>query len=301
MPRAKFEYEYQDTFMHKMHPVTKFGIFVSISIACSCFLNPIYTVVPIAIGRFLWWKAKVPNSWNLIPIIWIVISNINPFGAITTTYPFMFNPGLYRVADPIIYGWLHLWDINFLTYPLLRLDIPPIIQQIFGMPALAIYCPGALLHWLNAIMAQFGTSAMATSLYYSTSIPDLVQFLLKYKMPNLIIFPVVTIFRFFPVLSELSSQIVNSQTLRGLPLTSRNPYTMMKRMTNLMEPIGRTFIKTNDLITIAVVNRAFGAGQMVPHREQVWPLYEKVLVVVFLVVAVGSFLLATGPMRIGQL
>jgi len=279
MPRVKFEYEYQDTPLHNMHPVTKLGIFMGLAAGFTVWLNPIYSIIPLVLSQYLWSVGKVPGNWRWIPLFWFIVTNINPMGSLTMSIPFLWQTSMYRFDDPLIFG-TGILNAAWMGTPFLEFKVPDWIAYNLGLPGVGKFTPVALMTWLHTSINNWGLAAMATTLFYTTSVPDIVQFMLKLKVPMVIVFPLVTIFRFFPVLSEYVSQIINSQTLRGVSFQSKNPFTMLNRLPPLMEPIGRVFMKTTESITISVVNRAFGATYMSPHREMPWKNNEKIIVAI---------------------
>jgi len=106
----------------------------------------------------------------------------------------------------------------------------------------------------------------ALTMYYTTSIPNLSQVFLGFRVPSLITFALIATYRFFPVFIRLASDVVNSLRLRGWE-SSRNPVTFVKRIVPMMTPICRQFLVAVDQVNLSVVNRAFGAYPKRPHKN----------------------------------
>jgi len=132
-------------------------------------------------------------------------------------------------------------------------------------------------------------------LYYTTSIADIVQVFISFRLPNIIVFPFMAVFRFFPVMTRLSSDVKNAQILRGAKLSSWNPVTFVRRLLPLMYPIGRQFVRTNQIVTLSIVNRAFGANPIRIHKRLNMTAMDKVITVVSPIIFVVAFWLCITP------
>jgi energy-coupling factor transporter transmembrane protein EcfT len=122
------------------------------------------------------------------------------------------------------------------------------------------------------------------------------------KVPNMIVFPFMAVFRFFPVFTRLSSEVKNAQLLRGAKLSSRNPVTFTRRLLPLMYPIGRQFVRTNQIVTLSIVNRAFNANPMRVHKHLTMTMSDKIITVVApIIFATLFYLVVTPPYYIGNI
>jgi energy-coupling factor transporter transmembrane protein EcfT len=119
-------------------------------------------------------------------------------------------------------------------------------------------------------MKFFTVTTFATNLYYTTNIAEIVHYFTKLKLPKMVTFSFLVVFRFFPVMLKLSTEVTNAQTVRGWEMGSRNPVTFVRKMLVLMYPVCRQFMRTVDVVTLSVVNRGFGANPIRPHKE--WPI-----------------------------
>jgi energy-coupling factor transporter transmembrane protein EcfT len=171
----------------------------------------------------------------------------------------MTNPDLYKVYDPV---WASKMLIDIGTVP------------IFGHLA---YTYGSIVWWLGGLLTFFVVAIYANALYYTTNIAEIVHYFTKLRLPKMVTFSFLVVFRFFPVMLKLTTEVTNAQTVRGWEMSSRNPVTFVRKMLILMYPVCRQFMRTVDVVTLSVVNRAFGANPIRPHKE--WPISTRNIVI----------------------
>jgi len=241
--KAKFEYEWRDTPLHRMHVFPKISILVCLGGIVQIWMDPRYNLVALVAATILWYVAKVPRKWILIPLLWSIGGN--------WTLPFYTLPFLgysYKVL-PMDYATTKVLDLGY---------IPTV--------GYAIYTYGSLWWFAGRLLRFQAIFMVGLILYYVTSVPEVVQVLLKMRIPGSIIFVIMATFRFFPVFTRLSSDVVNSQKLRGWE-SSRNPINFVRSMVPLMTPISRQFMITVNMVTLSIANRAFGAYPKIPHKD----------------------------------
>jgi energy-coupling factor transporter transmembrane protein EcfT len=161
----------------------------------------------------------------------------------------MTNPALYKVLDPV---WASKTFLDVGTVP------------VFGHIA---YTYGSILWWLGGNIKGFNITLLILTLSYTTNISEISHYLTKAKLPNMVTFTFFVVFRFMPVMMKLSTNVTNALTLRGWGMKSRNPLIFVREMYYLLYPMGRQFMRTTDIVTLAVVNRAFGANPIRPHKH----------------------------------
>jgi len=269
----KFEYEWRDTPLHRMHPIAKIALLGCIGGLSSMWMDFRYCMVTAVIAMFLWYLGKAPKKWILIPLLFSIGTQWADFLVIA---PFL---GYSYKVLPREYAMQVILDLGYI--PILNLH--PVVTV------------GALWWLLRGVIAYYTTVLCALLLYYTTSIPDLVQYILKFKVPNIITFSIIATFRFFPVMTRLSSDSINSQRLRGWT-SSRNPLKFIKRMIPLMLPVTRQFMRATDIVTLAVLNRAFGAYPKRPHKIIPFPTRDKIITIISIAAfAIGVYLTVTPP------
>jgi energy-coupling factor transporter transmembrane protein EcfT len=68
----KFEFEWKDTPMHKMHPLAKLSLFVSLGGIVSAWMDWRYEIIVLCVALFLWYISKCPRSWIPIPLLFTI-------------------------------------------------------------------------------------------------------------------------------------------------------------------------------------------------------------------------------------
>jgi energy-coupling factor transporter transmembrane protein EcfT len=246
---VKFEYEWRDTPIHRMHVIPKFAMFASLASITTIWMDPRFLLVMWGVAFGLYHIAKVPKKWLWMPFLFAIGAN---WGAFLTQVPFMTDPNLYKVIDKV---WASRMWIDIGTVP------------IFGHLA---YTNGSIIWWLGGLLTFFIVTTYATALYFTTNIAEIVHYFTKLRLPKMVTFSFLVVFRFFPVMLKLSTEVTNAQTVRGWEMSSRNPVTFVRKMIILMYPVCRQFMRTVDVVTLSVVNRGFGANPIRPHKE--WPI-----------------------------
>ena len=252
----KFEYEWRDTPIHRMHVIPKFAMFASLASITTVWMDPRYLAVMMLVAISLYLVAQAPRKWLWMPFLFAIGSRWSSF---LQQVPFMTDPNLYKVYDPV---WASVTYLDIGTVP------------IFGHLA---YTRGSLIWWFGGLMTFFVVAIFANALYYTTNIAEIVHYFTKLRLPKMVTFSFLVVFRFFPVMLKLSTEVTNAQTVRGWEMSSRNPVTFVRKMIILMYPVCRQFMRTVDVVTLATVNRAFGANPIRPHKE--WPISTRNIVI----------------------
>ena len=94
----KFEYEWRDSPIHRMHPIPKFAMIASLASITSIWMDPRFLVVMIVLSTGLFLLAKAPLKWIWMPVLFALGANWSSF---LTQVPFMTDPNLYKVYDPV--------------------------------------------------------------------------------------------------------------------------------------------------------------------------------------------------------
>jgi energy-coupling factor transporter transmembrane protein EcfT len=271
---SKIEYEWRDTPIHKMHVIPRMSMIAALSSIASLWMDPRYLMVMLIVAVALVLLAKVPPFWLWLPVILLGSS----WMGLITSVPFMTNQNLYKVLDPT---WASVAFLDLGNVP------------VFGHVA---YTRGSLIWWFGGILRRTIITLLTMTLYYTTNIAEISHYLTKAKLPTMVSFSFFVTFRFIPVMMKLSSDITSSQKARGWEMKTRNPVTFIRKMYFLMYPIGRQFMKTTDIVTLSVVNRAFGANPIRPHKH--WSIKTSNIILSVLMLAsffVVFYLSATPP------
>jgi energy-coupling factor transporter transmembrane protein EcfT len=258
----KFEYEWRDTPIHRMHVIPKLAVFATLASITTVWMDPRYLAVMLVISVSLFLVAKVPRKWLWMPVLFAIGSRWRTF---LMQVPFMTDPGLYKVYDPV---WASQMLVDIGTVP------------IFGHLA---YTRGSIVWFLGGVMSFIILAIFANTLYYTTNIADISHYLTKAKLPSMVTFTFFVVFRFMPVMLKLSTEVTNSLKGRGWEMNkTRNPVTFARNMFVIMNPVCRQFMRTVDVVTLSVVNRAFGANPIRPHKE--WPISRTHIIASVLIV-----------------
>ncbi|GBC68492.1 Energy-coupling factor transporter transmembrane protein EcfT [archaeon HR01] len=250
-----FEYQYRNTIYHRLHPLTKMVITLSLFILAGLYWD-LRLLAPIGLlGLALSYISKVPTRWFLA-ILGIMIFLI-PFlviGVVTQVNPLLFrvyprelvSQEFFALELPIIgkvgvtWGGL-LWGLAFeLRIPIILLCIYPFI--------------------------------------YSTSFNDLVNALSRYRIPYQLLFVLMVAYRFVPITVRETMTIITALRLRGWDVSSRNPRIVFQRFLPLAFSLIRTLVKMIDEVNTAARIRAFGAGKYTPVRQLEMSPLDKALI-----------------------
>jgi len=255
-----FEYEYRDTFMHKMNPLTKMII-----ITCLSLLSVVYWdikfILPITfLSLLIAWKAKVPLSWiKLLVILWVFSVWIR-----LTQSIFMVNPEYFKVLPPEI-----------VTKTII--EITPEDFPIIGRTAITY----GSLYYLMAIIAKAPVAwTLGLTFVYTTPLSDILEILRSLRIPTKFIFIVMSAWRFLPIMIRNIENVSKAQRLRGWKVKTRNPRELIKQVLPFTKPFARQFVEAIDMISISVEARAFGTGKFSPFKRLKYSTYDKVLIVI---------------------
>ena len=276
--KAKFEYEHRDTWIHRMHPIPKLSLFSAIGAFASIWMDFRYSLVLSAVALVMWQMGKVPKAWKPFPFLFAMGTE---WSAILLIVPFLGTS--YKVL-PLGYATTVLLDLG--TIPILNLR--------------AVYTYGSAWWIIRDFVRYWCVVSAALTMYYTTSIPNVAQVFLGFKIPPMITFALIATYRFFPVFIRLASDVVNSLRLRGWE-SSRNPITLTKRIIPMMTPVCRQFIVAVDMVNLSCVNRAFGAYPKRPHKRLPMTAMHWVITIVPWILWVIAFYLVITPPYWGNL
>ncbi len=276
----KLGYEWRNTPLHRLHPLTKITVFFTIGTVFSTWMDFRYSLIGFTLALALYRIGKVPRGWMKVLLATIVAG----WTAIILWLPFQSVPGIFKVLPE-----------EYALTPILDLGIIPWLGR-------AVYTYGTVWIYLNRLLKSFTLTTLSMTLIFTTSPSDMTQMLMHLGVPNVVSFSFMTFFRFSRVMSKAATVIVDSYRLRGWEgAKSRNPLKYAKEMAPVLKGIGLQFMATTTTLTVAVSNRGFGAQRRVPHKRMELPIVEKGVMVFSVIVATILCLLCLFPPYLGQI
>lgn len=270
------EYKYDDTPLHKMHPLPKVFLFLALLFFGSTYMDVRITIPILSILLILYRISKAFDE--IREFLPIMVGGLITIGLTQFRYAiFMVSEAYFKVYDPEL--------MTKVIIPLTSKDTP-----IFGETALTY---GSLII-VFATMVRVLVVMLAVPLFLrTTSFSDLSQVLIKFKIPSSFVFILIASLRFFPELQRKINTTLSSQKLRGLPSKTRNPFRKVKIYAPILTPVTRYCWEAVDIITISIVNRAFGFSDRVTIlRHLSLSTWDKAVVVISIIsFLVGLYLL----------
>ena len=276
----KFEYEWRNTVLHRMHPLAKITLFFSIGTVLSAWMDFRYSLIGLLFALTLWRMGEIPKGWSKV----LLATAIAGWTSIVLWLPFQSVPRVYKVL-PEDYAMMTILDLGTVPY--------------IGR---AIYTYGTVWIYLNSLIKSATMMSLSLILIYTTSPSDVTQILLKFGVPNAVSFAFMTFFRFSRIMSRAAGVIVNSHRLRGWEgAKTRNPVKFIRQIVPVMRGIGLQFITTTNSIAVAITNRGFGGGRRVPHKILTLSATERMIMVISVLVSAAVYLLCIFPPYLGNI
>ncbi len=238
------EYQYRDTFVHRLNPFTRLVITFTVMLLAGTYLDPVI-IAPMFLFALAWCLiAKVPVSWFKIYIV--ILFTLFPFQILTAFL--QRSTELYKVIPPEVASKA-LFSATL-----------PIIGEI-------VLTYGGTVWVLGQWARMFTALLMAYALAYTTSVTDIINVLAIFRAPSPLLFMMTVSYKFVPQMLRVLNTITAAQTLRGWEAKSKNPFKVAKKMAPLMTPLmRRTGVITEEVATSAQI-RAFGAGKVTSTVE----------------------------------
>jgi len=279
MPTVRFEYEYRDTFLHRRHPVSNVILITYISAFTALYWNIGFIMAYSAVGLFLFFNSRVPKIW-----IWALLTTWVGWTMgqmIMPSFLFMVDPNFFKVLPPEF------------TQQLI-VEVTPAGTPIMGRLALTY---GSLYYFIAQWIRWPLFLVSGITLIYTTNPADLIVFLRQMKVPSSIVLIMQAGLRFFTVSVMTLSNVWTSQSLRGMRITTRNPFKLLYAVTPFLIPIGRQFVWTVDQVVISTSSRGFGSvTEFEPYRELKRNWIDNLIIFVLpLLMAIQIYLCVTPP------
>jgi energy-coupling factor transporter transmembrane protein EcfT len=238
---AVFEYQYRETPIHQLHPLTKFTILAVITLITGFILDPLVKavlIIPVLMYAYL---AKLPlkDYRSLLMVLCFTLLISQFIGSL-----FVADPHLFKVYPK---DWA-----GTIVFPVTPEGFP-----IFGRTAVTY---GGLLWMISGPLTAILVLILVAAHIYATSLNETVQALSSLRAPFPIIYMTMVALRFTPELVAQLNLIQRAQSLRGWRVNTRNPIKAIGLMVPIMTPISRHVIKSIDITSMSVQNRAFGLG-----------------------------------------
>jgi len=250
-----FEYEPKNTPIHKLNPVTKVIMLLSLFIVLTIYWDPRFVAIVASIALVLYIISKTPKKWLLIVL---------PIGSI-------------RFIESLILGISQAKGEYFHYLP--RELAEEVIVKVG--PLAIVY--GGILWTISDILKILATIMLTFSFIYTTSINDIVKMLSYFRVPRKIIYVFIVSLKLVPdILREISTTLI-AQKLRGWELKTKNPFKLVKQAAPLAYPFLRKVIGYVDTLTAIAYIRGFGASQNVKlHWKPNLTLIDKAVIAISL-------------------
>lgn len=267
---APFQYEYHDTPIHKLNPVSKLLLFGSFLLVSQFYLDPL---------------TKIPMLVALVTILIVAKVNIRHYQTFLIAACFAVIVGRSYTAITMVDPEL------FKVYPqdwasTVILDLTPEGFPILGRSALTY---GTLLYWSSAPFQVIPVILAVAGLLETTSLTEIVSVLSRARMPFPIIFMVTVALKFVPEIVDNIGMIQKAQQLRGWTSEGRNPIKKITQLKPVLVPLTRGVIRSVDVVSMGSKNRAFGLGPVTPLADFQFAPKDKIVSIS--VVAVTLFLI----------
>lgn len=238
---APFQYEYHNTIVHRLNPLSKLLLFGSFLLLAGVYLDPRVKIPMLIILGIILALAKMPfRPYKGI----LIIASFAVMVGQSYTAVLMVNPDYFKIYPR---DWVSTVILE-LTPP----DFP-----IFGRAAITY---GALLYLVSFPLQVIPVVLSVAGLLHTTSLSEIVSVLSKIRMPFPVIFMTTVALRFVPEIVEKLRLIQRAQSLRGWTMETRNPIKKIKLLRPLLVPLTRSLVRSVDVISMSSKNRAFGLG-----------------------------------------
>ena len=237
MPRLG--YEYQNTFLHNLHPFSKSILLGSLAIVGSTYWDLHFLLPMVFIGYLIYVKTGAPMNWiKTFVKIWLIAS-MNPASMILSF--FMVNPSLYKVLPR-----------EFVSQVVFQITPPG--TPLVGYTAITY---GTLYFLVSSRIRAPFSFMMGCLIAYTLNPSDFAQAMAGIGVPSHFLFMFTGGHRFTSVFVSLITDVQNALKLRGWEIKSKNPFKIIKDVYPLTAGIGRKFPSIVNRVAIMMEARAF--------------------------------------------
>jgi energy-coupling factor transport system permease protein len=218
--KGLLQYQPGCSFFHRLNPLTK--LFFALLICASCFVT------------------------QRIAFILAVIA-LNLAMAATA--------GILRLVAGLLRGLLKLSVVLFI----LQILFVRAGNTLFTLPVLHVPITDEGLHFSLLLVLRLAAATLPLAIMLTvTKMSDLANVLVaKLHIPYKYVFSIITAIRFIPVFSREMTEIVETQTTRGVELDTRNAFKKLRLIAPLCVPLLLSCVKKIDTSALAAELRGF--------------------------------------------
>ncbi len=267
-----FTYEYHDTVIHNLNPVSKLLLFGFFMLIGGIYIDPLYKLPMIAILTGILMLPRLPlknyRAIIVLAVIGIIIGEF--FTAIT-----MVNPDYFKV-----------YSKEFTNVQLFQITGPDF--PVLGRTAITY---GSLLWWVTDPLTIVTVILSVAGLLHTTALSHLCSVMSKVKIPFPAIFMVTVALRFVPELVQRIRIVQRAQSLRGWTAETRNPIKRIALVRPLLIPVTRYVMQSIDMMTMSSANRGFGIGPVMPTASFEFTPLDRFISVTAILTTIFAFYL----------
>ncbi|MEM1943490.1 MAG: energy-coupling factor transporter transmembrane component T [Candidatus Caldarchaeum sp.] len=256
-----FEYEPKGTILHRLNPLPRVTLYISLLMLVSFYYDPYYLAVLAAVITALFIIAKTPPKWLVIAVPAAAYRSIEYFilGVAQA------NPALFKV-----------WPKEFVSQVLFEIPFP-FIGNVKLIAGAALWVFGHVSHIILGAMVTL-------TLIYTTSMTDYVLLLRYLRFPYQVIYVVTVALKFVPDLFRTISIIAKAQRLRGWGSKTRNPIKAAREALPVILPLTRQIVYYVDVLNISSQIRGGGAKTARYHSTLIVKKFDIILTTMFIVI-----------------
>lgn len=257
---APFQYEYHNTAIHKLNPVSKLVLFSSFMILAGIYLDPRVKIPMLVVLYLILRSARLPlKTYNGICVLASVAVMIGQSYAAVLTL----DPALFK-------NYPHDWVSTVI------LELAPPDFPVFGRAALTY---GGILYLISFPLQVIPVLYSVAGLLYTTSLSEIVSALSRLRTPFPVLFMTTVAMRFVPEIIDHIGLTMRAQSLRGWTAETRNPIKRITLLAPLLVPLTRNVIRSVDALSMSSQNRAFGLGPVTVLTDFTFRRADRIVVV----------------------
>ena len=258
---AWLEYTPGDTVIHRMHPLVKIVLIVTL-LALSGFYWDLRYMAIVGIAALILVKlAKIPLYWfKVLVAILIAFIPFTLIGVLGQT-----NPALFKV-----------YPQSFVSITFAKISLGALGNYGITMGGIV---------WGIASVIRIGIVLLLTYTFiYTTSFNEVLGLLGNTRFPKELLFVMMVAYRFVPEMIRQMTVITTALRLRGWELRSRNPRVIVERTVPLIKSLLGLTLVTIDEVTLATRIRVFGKERITILGYRGTTPVQKVFVIAILAV-----------------
>ncbi|MEM2896425.1 MAG: energy-coupling factor transporter transmembrane component T [Candidatus Bathyarchaeia archaeon] len=266
------EYMPGNSFLHRMHPVTKLVLLVCMTVLIFSSTNLAYQTLLLSVVIVLWAVVKIP------------------FRYLKTLFTFAFFIIIFFMLTQ---SWTYAGNKTVMFC----IQIPRATPLIGG--ATTTFFLEGILFGISMSIRLVALLMLMPLIVFTTPLTSLILGLLQLKLPYNYAFIATTALRFLPLLTNTRDLIIDAQKLRGLELEKVSFIKKFTAQIPLLVPLIVTSLKLCDDLETAIESRAFSGSSKRTYLHELKIEYkDKVLsyslfTITIIGVLIGLFFLPT--------